>query len=172
MKKDWSPEWKSSKQPRKQRKYRANAPLHTRHKLVSVHLSKELRRQTGKRALPVRKGDEVMVISGSAKKGRGNVSRVDLSSLKVYVEGVTAKKVDGSEAMRALEPSNLMITKLNMDDKMRRKALERKHAHGEKAEQKKEAKVAAKEKKGGKKSEEKGTDKEKGLKEGLKDSGE
>lgn len=126
MKKEWSPNWKSSKQPRKQRKYRANAPLHTRHKFVSVHLSKELKNQIKKRALPVRKGDEVMIISGGSKRSRGTVSRVNLSSLKVYAEGITAKKVDGSEVMRALEPSNLMITKLDMDDKMRRKQLERK----------------------------------------------
>jgi len=126
MKQEWSNKWKSSSQPRKQRKYIYNAPLHTRHKLVSVTLSKELRSQLGKRSMPVRKGDDVKVISGSGKKGTGTVSRVDLSSLKVYVEGMTAKKVDGSEVQRALEPSNLMITKLNMDDKMRRKQLERK----------------------------------------------
>jgi large subunit ribosomal protein L24 len=124
MKKEWSPKWKASSQPRKQRKYRINSPLHVRHKLVSVSLSKELRKQLGKRSLPVRKGDEVKAITGSSKKSTGTVSRVDLSSLKIYVEGITAKKVDGSEIMRAMEPSNLMIIKPNMDDKARRKQIE------------------------------------------------
>jgi large subunit ribosomal protein L24 len=128
MKQKWSSAWKSSKQPRKQRKYRHNAPLHARHKLVSAHLSKELKIQTGKRSLPLRKGDEIRVLSGGKKRATGAVSRVDLGSLKVYVEGITTKKVDGSEVMIPLEPSNLMITKLNMDDKMRRKQLERKAA--------------------------------------------
>jgi large subunit ribosomal protein L24 len=128
MKQKWSSKWNSSSQPRKQRKYRFNAPLHTRHKLMSVSLSKELRGQLGKRSMHVRKGEEIKIISGSSRKSTGTVSRVDLSSLKVYVEGITAKKVDGSEVQRALEPSNLMITKLNMDDKMRRKALDRKNA--------------------------------------------
>ena len=126
MKNEWSSKWNSSTQPRKQRKYRYNAPLHARHRLIAVHLSKELRKPTGKRAMPVRKGDEVKVMTGSSKRSSGQVSRVDLSSLKVYIEGVTAKKVDGSEVQRAMEPSNLMITKLNMDDKMRRKQLDRK----------------------------------------------
>ncbi|MBM3303939.1 MAG: 50S ribosomal protein L24 [Candidatus Aenigmarchaeota archaeon] len=126
MKSEWSSRWKASSQPRKQRKYRFNAPLHVRHRLMSVRLSKELKGQLGKRSLPVRKGDEVRVMSGSGRKTTGAVSRVDLSSLKVYAEGITVKKVDGSEVQRALEPSNLMITKLNMDDKMRRKQLERK----------------------------------------------
>ena len=125
MKKKWSPKWNGSSQPRKQRKYRANAPLHARHKLMAAHLSKELRSQTGKRAIPVRKGDEVRIITGSSKRSTGTVSRIDLKEMKVYVEGITVKKVDGSEVMRALEPSNIMITKLNMDDKMRRKQLER-----------------------------------------------
>ena len=49
MKKDFSKSWKSSRQPRKQRKYVFNAPLHIRHKLVSANLSKELRKKYGKR---------------------------------------------------------------------------------------------------------------------------
>ncbi len=127
MKNEWSSKWNSSSQPRKQRKYRFNAPLHARHRLMSVHLSKELRGQLGKRSMPVRKGDDIKIVSGSGRKTTGTVSRVDLGSLKVYAEGITAKKVDGSEVQRALEPSNLMITKLNMDDKKRRKVLDRKN---------------------------------------------
>ena len=49
MKKKYSNSWKGSKQPRKQRKYRANAPLHTRHKMASANLSKELRKKYSKR---------------------------------------------------------------------------------------------------------------------------
>ena len=35
-------------------------------------------------------------------------------------------KRDGTKKLLALHPSNLMITELNLDDKMRQKALERK----------------------------------------------
>jgi len=126
MRKEWSKNWISSKQPRKQRKYRYNAPLHVRHKFVSAHMSKDLIRQHGRRAFPVRKGDEVEVTRGEFAGFKGVVNRVNLSSLKVYVEGVTVKKVDGSEVLRALEPSNLRITKLILDDKFRLKAINRK----------------------------------------------
>ena len=45
-----------SKQPRKQRKLIYKAPLHIRHKLMSVKLSEELREQYKRRSLPVKKG--------------------------------------------------------------------------------------------------------------------
>ena len=49
MKKDYSSKWKASKQPRKQRKLRANAPLHVKHKMMSSNLDKELRKKYEKR---------------------------------------------------------------------------------------------------------------------------
>jgi len=97
MRKKWSREWISSVQPRKQRKYRYNAPLHIRHKLVSAHLSKELRERYGKRSLPVRKGDEVKVMKGKFKGVVGTVSRVSLKKLKVYIDEVDVAQLDAYE---------------------------------------------------------------------------
>ena len=125
MKQKWSPEWKSSTQPRKQRKYVYNAPLHVRHKFMGARLSDELTRQYGRRSLPVRKGDEIMVMRGSPRGMKGTVERIDLKRVKVYVDGITAKKVDGSEVMKPLRPSNLMITKANAGDKKRQAVLDR-----------------------------------------------
>ncbi|UCD03416.1 MAG: 50S ribosomal protein L24 [Candidatus Aenigmatarchaeota archaeon] len=125
MRQEWSNKWKSSTQPRKQRKYRANAPLHIKRKFLSVNLTKPLRERFGKRTMVVRKGDEVIVLRGSLKGSRGNVEKVDLSSQKVYVENIKVKKVDGSEVPRGLTPSNLQITKLSVEDKQRQKVLER-----------------------------------------------
>lgn len=126
MKNEWSRKWVSSRQPRKQRKYVYNAPNHIRHKLLSAHLSKDLRKQFGRRSLPLRKGDEVEVMVGSLRKTKGLVERVDLKRLKVYVEGVKVKKVDGSQIAKPLHPSNLKIVKLNLGDKMRVAILQRK----------------------------------------------
>lgn len=125
MKKEWSNKWVRSSQPRKQRKYRHNAPNHVRHKLLSAHLSKELRKQYGKRSIPLRKGDEVEIMNGSHKKAKGLVERVEMKKLKVYVEGVKAKKVDGSQVSKPIDPSNLKITKLNLSDRMRVMVFER-----------------------------------------------
>jgi len=125
MKQKWSRDWKSSVQPRKQRKYRHNAPLHVRRKFLGARLSPELTRQFGRRSMPIRKGDEIIAMRGSSKGLKGVVDRVDLARTKIYVEGIIVKKVDGSEVMKPLRPSNLMITKPSMDDKGRQKALAR-----------------------------------------------
>lgn len=129
----WGKSWKSSKQPRKQRKYRRNAPLHVRHKFLSANLSKELRQKYGIRAIPLRKGDTVRIMRGSFKGKTGKVEKVDLKKLKVYVENITTLKQDGRKVPVPLEPSNLQITALNLDDKKRLKAIERKQKAKEKS---------------------------------------
>ena len=133
MKKEWSNEWASSKQPRKQRKYAAKAPLHVVHKFVSAHLSPELRKRYGKRSIPVSKGDDVKLTTGKLKGVKGTVDRVSLSKRKVYMDSVKIKKADGSEVMRAIEPSNLMITSINLDDKKRLKVMNRAAKAGKEA---------------------------------------
>jgi large subunit ribosomal protein L24 len=125
MKKLWSPEWVSSKQPRKQRKYRHNAPLHVRRRFISAHLSEVLRQRFGKRSLPLRKGDEVKVMRGKDRGFKGNIDRIDLKRGKIFIEGLNVKKVDGSEVLKAVDPSNLLITEPKMDDKRRQNVVER-----------------------------------------------
>jgi large subunit ribosomal protein L24 len=125
MKKSWSPKWVGSSQPRKQRKYRYNAPLHIRRKFLSAHLSRELRERYGKRSVPLRKGDEVVVMKGGFRGFTGNIDRIDMSGSKVFIDGVKRKKVDGSEIQVPIDPSNLIITKLTLEDKMRQAVFER-----------------------------------------------
>jgi len=127
MKKDWSKNWASSKQPRKQRKYRVNAPLHIKRKLVSAHLSEELRKQHKKRSFPVRKGDKVKVLRGVFKGTIGEIERVSYKKTKVYIKGVEKKKKDGtSQTKIPIDASNVIVLSLNLSDKRRQSALERK----------------------------------------------
>ena len=115
-----------SKQPRKQRKWLADAPLHSRHKMVSAALSKEMKKKYNRNSLPVRKGDTVKVMRGGMSGHSGEVLSVDTSRYKIYVQGITAKKADGTEVERPIHPSNVMITVLYEDDKERREILARK----------------------------------------------
>lgn len=119
MKKTFSKSWISSKQKRKQRKYRANAPLHIRKHFISVNLSKPLRDKYKKRSMQIRKGDSVIVMRGSFKGKSGKVERVDLKKGKVYVSEINYLKKDGSKVHPPIDPSNLQITNLALDDERR-----------------------------------------------------
>jgi len=114
-----------SKKARKQRKFLYNAPLHLRRKMISAHLSKELREQYKRRSLPLRKGDEVKVMRGEFKGTVGKVVKVDTKKYKVYIDTVKKKRSVGTEYLVPISPSNLMIVKLNLDDKYRMEILER-----------------------------------------------
>ena len=112
MKQKFSTHWKSSKQPRKQRKYRANAPLHLRKEFVSINLSKELRKKVGKRNLPAKKGDKVKIFVGKFKGKTGKILSIDLKTSKIIVEEMQVKKQDGPKANVKLQPSNMQIIEM------------------------------------------------------------
>lgn len=119
MKADFSSAWISSSQPRKQRKFVFNAPLHTKHKFLSANLAKPLREKYGKRSLPIRKGDEVLVMRGSFAKKKAKVSLVNLKRAKIVLEGIQRTKKDGTKVNVPFSPSNLQIQVLSLEDKMR-----------------------------------------------------
>jgi len=118
MYKAFSNSWKSSTQPRKQRKYRYNAPAHIRGKFLISTLSKPLREKHKMRSLRVRKGDKVKILRGQYRGKEGKVDRVSVKDTKVYIENIDVQKKDGSKAFVPIDPSNVMITELT-DDKRR-----------------------------------------------------
>ncbi len=114
-----------TKQPKKQRKIFFNLPLHQRWHLLNAPLSPELRKELGIKRLPVRKGDVVRIMRGDWKGHEGKVVEVDLKRVRIFVEGVTHKKADGTEVFYPIHPSNVMIVKLGEIDEVRRKIIER-----------------------------------------------
>jgi large subunit ribosomal protein L24 len=123
MKQKFSTKWKASKQPRKQRKYRANAPLHIKKRFLTCNLSKTLRKKYGKRNVQLRKNDKVKIMRGKFKGKQGKVTGVKLKTSKITVEGIQVKKLDGSKTDLRLQPSNLQIVELYLDDSKRAKKL-------------------------------------------------
>ena len=122
----------SSIQPRKQRLARYTAPYHRRHREMSAPIDKGLReKQLARgfmypRSMPVRKGDRVLVVRGEGKsKSATKVAKVDRKARKVYVEGFTYFKSDGTELQRPIDPSNLVIINPDWSDIYRRKLLTR-----------------------------------------------
>ncbi|MBN1156069.1 50S ribosomal protein L24 [Candidatus Woesearchaeota archaeon] len=111
--KKFSVKWISSTKPKKQRKYRYNAPLHVKQKFVSAHLSPELRTKQRKRSLGLRVGDKVKLMRGQFKGQTGKIERVDLKKSKVFIGKIEFIKSDGTKVMYPVDPSNLMIVEIN-----------------------------------------------------------
>ncbi len=112
-------------QPRKQRKAAANAPLHLRHRDLAAHLAEVLLVKYNRRSFPLVRGDTVKVMRGAFRGHEEKVASVDLKLGKVTVEGVTVTKADGTKKARPVDPSNLLITRLNLTDPSRRDRLTR-----------------------------------------------
>jgi len=117
--------------PSKQRKRLFQAPHHIRGKILSAHLSSELRETYNTRSLPVRTGDTVRVLRGDYKGVEGKVMRVDRKKYRIFIEGITREKADGTTMLVPIHPSNVEIIRLNLDDKFRKKILERRGFIGE-----------------------------------------
>ncbi|MFL2941499.1 MAG: 50S ribosomal protein L24 [Candidatus Poseidoniales archaeon] len=122
----------SSTQPRKQRLARYTAPYHRRHREMAAPIDRGLRkRQMEKgfmypKSMSVRKGDRVMLVRGEGKsKSATIVAKVDRKARKIYVEGFTYFKSDGTELQRPIDPSNVVIINPDWADIRRRKLLTR-----------------------------------------------
>jgi len=93
---------------------------------MSARLSKELKQKYGKRSIPIRKSDKVKIMVGQFKGKIGKIEKVNTKHRRVYIEDIYTTKKDGNKIRYPIHTSNLIVLELNLDDKLRRKALERK----------------------------------------------
>jgi large subunit ribosomal protein L24 len=112
--------------PTKQRKRLYHATANKRYRLFSAPLSSKLKESHGTNSVPVIKGDTVMVMRGDRKGSEGKVSQIDRKKYRLFIEGATREKVDGTTISVPIHPSKVMITRLNLNDKWRKKTIERK----------------------------------------------
>jgi len=112
--------------PTKQRKRLYQAPVTERYRRFSAPLASKLKESHDTNSVPVRKGDTVMIMRGDRKGSEGKVTQIDRKNYRIFVEGVNREKVDGTSISVPIHPSKVMITRLNLDDKWRKKILERK----------------------------------------------
>jgi large subunit ribosomal protein L24 len=108
------------------RKQQRNAPPHIKRKYISAPLSPTLKTQYGTRTLTVVENDTVSITKGDKKLAEGKVLRVDTKDGKLYIEGITRTRLDGSTVQIPVRAENVMLTKLNLDDNRRKAILERK----------------------------------------------
>lgn len=125
MRKEFSKKWIASRQIRKQRKYRANAHITIKKKMMASNLNKDLRKRYSRKSMAVRKGDSIKVMRGEFKGKTGKISIIDLMRMKVAIEGIQITKKDGTKINVFFQPSNLQIQELNLDDKKRFQSIEK-----------------------------------------------
>jgi len=109
--------------PRRQRKAVYEATTFERHILMTVPLSRELRRRFHRRSVPLRKGDTVMVMSGSFVGREERVAKIDRRGYSVTLDNVTLKTGEAKLKPLAIKTSHLVLTKLNLADAWRRRTL-------------------------------------------------
>ncbi|MEM2093684.1 MAG: 50S ribosomal protein L24 [Candidatus Bathyarchaeia archaeon] len=95
-----------------------------RHSL-SAPLSEELVAKYGVKRMNVRKGDTVMVVRGGFRGIEGKVLKVSKTNGRVFVEGVSRERTDGTTRPVSVHASKVVIHQLSVDDKRRREILER-----------------------------------------------
>lgn len=122
----FSASWKSSSRASKQRKYRANSPLHARRNLLAAPLAPDLKAKYGRRNLTVREGDTVRIMRGEFRGMTGKVSSVDAKGETVYVDGAGRIRKDGTKSFFPLRASSLMLTEISVEDKKRAASIVRK----------------------------------------------
>ncbi len=88
-------------------------------------LSKELREKYRCKAVRPAKGDGVRIVRGGFKGIEGKITRVDPRMGKVFVEGVTREKIAGGKTGPVpIDSSKVVITSLNLEDKVRKARVE------------------------------------------------
>ena len=114
-----------SSKPNKVRKALFNSPSHIRSAAVSSTLSHDLREKYGVKSVRVRKDDSVKVMRGEYAGVEGKVTKVDADSETVTVEGVTREKIAGGTVPVEIHASKVLVTALNLGDKLRARRLEK-----------------------------------------------
>ena len=84
-----------SSQRRKSRKAHFSAPTSIRRKIMSSHLSKDLRAKYSVRSIPVRKGDTVKIMRGNFKGREGKVQAVYRKRWALHIEKIVRDKTNG-----------------------------------------------------------------------------
>ena len=116
----------TSTKPKIQRK--SASSVVKKQRKMAAGFSKDLRSEYGVRGSSLRKGDTVRIAKGDYKGHEGKVSSIDLTSLKITVEGVQMSKMDGTKKNVLISPSQATITKLDLSDKRRKKSFDEKRS--------------------------------------------
>jgi large subunit ribosomal protein L24 len=116
----------SSDKPSKVRSRMFNAPLHKLGKIINARLSDDLRTKYAFKTVRIKKGDSVKIVRGEYAGVEGKVTGVNVENGTISVEGVYRERVKGEQTPVMITASKVMITSLNLEDKLRKTRFESK----------------------------------------------
>lgn len=90
----------------------------------SSMLSAELREKYRRKSVRPRPGDSVRIVRGEFLGVEGKVTKVIDKDGRLNVEGVSREKMKGGTAPVPIEASKVILTSLNLEDKIRKAKLE------------------------------------------------
>ena len=93
-------------------------------KLSRAHLATDLKTKYGVNSIRIRPGDSVKLVRGEYAGVEGKVQKVFPREGRLTIEGVTREKIAGGTTPIHIHASSVIVTALNLDDKMRRQKLE------------------------------------------------
>jgi large subunit ribosomal protein L24 len=103
-------------------------------KKFGSRLSQELQEKHARKAIRPIKGDAVRIVRGGFKGIEGKITGLDTRLGKLYIEGVTREKIAGGKTSPVpIDASKVVITTLNLEDKIRRRRMEKRSGATEEA---------------------------------------
>jgi large subunit ribosomal protein L24 len=87
--------------------------------MLSARLSDDLTERYKVRRIPLRTGDTVRIMRGEFADLVGKVEKVEYSTGRIFVEGMTREKTAGVSSKLPVHSSKVLITNLNLSDKWR-----------------------------------------------------
>jgi large subunit ribosomal protein L24 len=90
-------------------------------------LSRALREKYGRRNVRVIAGDTIKVMRGEYSGIEGKVEKVNMKRGSLAIEGIQREKVRGGNVKVEINSTNVVVTDLDLDDKLRLALIQRIH---------------------------------------------
>ena len=102
-------------------------PKHMTERMLRSPLSRALREKYGRRNVRVIAGDTIKVMRGEYSGIEGKVEKVNMKKGSLAIEGIQREKVRGGNVKVEINSTNVVVTDLDLDDKLRQALIQRIH---------------------------------------------
>lgn len=102
-------------------------PKHMTERMLRSPLSRALREKYGRRNVRVIAGDTIKVMRGEYSGIEGKVEKVNMKRGSLAIEGIQREKVRGGNVKVEINSTNVVVTDLDLDDKLRLALIQRIH---------------------------------------------